>query len=49
MKAVGDVKGSATAILEQLAVPIDSDELKHRAADFGVDNARKYMELMGII
>ena len=47
--AVGDEKGLAAAILEQLAAPADSDELKQRAAYFGVENAKKYMELMGLV
>ncbi len=46
---VGDVDAFAAAILEQLATPVDGDELKNGAARFGIDNARKYMQLMGLI
>lgn len=46
---VGDVEGFAAAMLEQLSTPVDMDELKKGGARFGVDNARKYLELMGFI
>lgn len=44
---VGDVEGLAAAMLEQLSTPVDMGELKKAGARFGVDNARKYLELMG--
>ena len=46
---VGNVDALAEAILEQLSTPICSEELKKSAGKFDINNARKYMELMGLI
>lgn len=49
LASVSDVEGLAAAMLDQLDTSVGSDGLKKGGARFGIDNARKYLELMGLI